>query len=407
MILAGVPAAGPPAVRADGWQRVAGLESARISTLTPFGTGLLVGTESPAARPRAELALLDPASGRVRPVPVRARSPYAYEGRWRHLAAAGTRVVGVAGISGGAHGNVRWTVWRGGPDGVTEEPQSFVTFGGTDAGALTGAGFAGAGERAVPVVAGSWLSASTGLDAAVWSPRGRTWLRADSTGTDLASSPTELVQVSAVAAGAQPALLLGSVTDLSAGVRVRPALWRFAPTGDGPGDATDGDAGRRPGPGDWRRIDLAEAAPDAAAGDSVGLEAGGCAPEGRPCLLAGRVRGALAAWWVGRARETWVWPITKPEASPEPAPGPIPAPPLPVGAEVTLIAAVADGDSGWLLLDAVGPGQATGRARILQWDGRTWSEFAGPPGVPTSAALVAGRLWVGTADAGVWSRSAP
>lgn len=63
------------------------------------------------------------------PVPLQAISGYAPQARWQAMAAAAGDVVALGGARGGAHGNVRWTVWHGSTAGLVEQPQTFETFG--------------------------------------------------------------------------------------------------------------------------------------------------------------------------------------------------------------------------------------------------------------------------------------
>ena len=143
------------------WRAVTVSLPGPVTAMAPLGDRLLLGTYAAAARPRVGLHLLDP---------------------------DGPRVLGVAGVVGGAHGNVRWTIWHGDaggatgdgagdgaggaaggdPGGVTETEQPFFTFGGYDMGSLTGAGMVGGRE----VIFGSWKSASSGLDIATWQAGG-------------------------------------------------------------------------------------------------------------------------------------------------------------------------------------------------------------------------------------------
>lgn len=242
-----------------------------VTAMAALGHEALLGTYDVSARPRAGLFRVSSTDDLV-PLDITASSPYAFEGRFRYLATDGNEVTGLTGISGGAHGNVRWAVWRGaGP--VLEQPQTFETFGGIDAGALTGVAYDATG----PLLVGSWKSAVTGLDAAIWRPEGTRWVRAESAGTALANRADRLVQISAAAtAPGGRALLAGAATDLQQGVRVAPLAW------------VERD-------GQWHAQELPTLlAAESANGVSTGVEAASCGPVW--CVLAGRDHGELRAW---------------------------------------------------------------------------------------------------------------
>ncbi|GAB3711299.1 hypothetical protein [Mariniluteicoccus flavus] len=104
-------------------------------------------------------------------------------------------------LLGGAHGNIRWTVWSGDADRVVEHEQVFWVFGGHEAGTMVA-------QVATPdgtLVAGGWAGAN-GMDIALWQARGDTWERMPSEGTELASSPSS--QRGARAAGAAGSLVV-------------------------------------------------------------------------------------------------------------------------------------------------------------------------------------------------------
>ncbi len=263
-----------------------------VTAMAATDAGLLLGTYAVSTTPRAGLTLVDPAAGSGgegsarRAVRVTASTAYGKEGSWLALAANGTQVIGVAGQRGGAHGNVRWTIWRGniGASGgaVAEEKQEFWTFGGYDMGGLSGVGY-GAGQ---PVVVGGWKSEGTGLDIATWRAQGRTWVRANSARTALASTKASgLVAATAVIPMGSSVLLLGSTTLLGDGsVQVVPSIW-----------TTTGSVIQSA----WRRYDL----PTGSATGQASVEAGGCGDGA--CLLAGRIGDRLALWrWDGRAAST-------------------------------------------------------------------------------------------------------
>lgn len=244
-----------------------------VSALAGGGEGLWIGTYDAAVRPAAGLTWWDGASGTGQRVPVHALSSYAFGGQWRALAVRESALLGIAGQVGGAHGNVRWTIWRGDRSGVTEEEQEFWTFGGYDMGGLSGAGYVGAD----PLVVGGWKSRSTGLDIATWHASGATWAR-DDVPAALASSPEVLRAATAVIPRGPESVLLGSTTHLGAGfVTVAPTVWISA------------GGGARPV---WTAQELP--LPGGVSGQGR-AEAGHCPGHG-PCLLAGRVAGRLVAW---------------------------------------------------------------------------------------------------------------
>lgn len=301
--------------------------------LATAGDTLLVGTDGRAGEP-AGLLSLGP-DGHVQPVGVTPGSPYGREGRWSTLAAADRTVVGLAGVRGGAHGNVRWTIWRGAPDGLTEQPQAFETFGGYGMGSLTGFAVTPAG----PLLVGSWQSAAAGLEPALWRPDGPTWVRRP-TPAPLANTTTELHRVAAVASSAATTMLVGTVTRLGSSLSVAPAAWV--------------DAGRG-----WRQLTLPAAGTDASA------EAVGCGPAG--CLILGRSGSTLLAWWV-QGEVVRALPTDLALAD-----GPLPNP-------------VLEGARAWALVPT------SSGSTLLAWsDG--WTSRPGPTGSPRALAWTPRALW--------------
>lgn len=329
------------------WQRVTLPGNPSVTTLTGFGTSLLVGAYG-TSTVRPQLFRLD-APGRLATVPVHPTSPYAYTGRWTAVTAQGGRIVALAGKSGGAHGNVRWTVWQGGADGLVEQPQTFETFGGQSAGDLVGVAYA-AGR---PLIAGSWQGARAGLDVAVWTVAGDRWTRLPSTGTPLQSTATVLGAATSATTDGSAALLSGSITLLGAGsVRVGPAVWH-ADVPSGP----------------WMRTDLPTAARSARA------ESASCVAD--HCLVLGQADGLLAAW-------TW-------GSGPPAAAGGVP--PVPLAGTQRVVPPVVTATSAWLLVPS-GSGSV-----LLRRDGAGWSTLAGPTGSPLALARVGATLYAAVADA--------
>jgi hypothetical protein len=218
--------AGPPAppetARELSWSRIALPESVAASSLAPASEVLLVAGRASSGRGHPALFAVD-ASGNTHAVALHPNSPYAKVADLVSVAAHGTEVVALGGKHGGAHANVRWTVWTGSRQGLDEYPQPFETFGGQSAGGLLGIVIASDG----PVIAGTWAANEGGLNAAVWLPTGRRWLRQESDGTALAN--TQQIQVNPRAASAAgPAVILsGSVITFGDGVEQRAALWTW------------------------------------------------------------------------------------------------------------------------------------------------------------------------------------
>lgn len=356
------------------------------TAMAVLGPDVVIGTYDDAAHPRAGLVRVL-AGGTAIPIEVRANSPYAFDGRWRSLAGADGALVGLTGISGGAHGNVRWAIWRGNDRVVTEEPQTFETFAGIDAGALS----AVARDRDGPLVAGSWKSASTGLDAAVWRPRGTRWVRESSTGTPLASSPEALVQVSAAANTPGGSVLAGSVTALRGSPAITATIWT------------------RDASGDWvaTRLPLSKTSVSVTAGGlSTGVEAISC--RGARCLAAGRVNSRLRFWSLSVPAHgpIEVSQISSPSAVTLPPDRNVFSDAVPDDAR---IAGLALGRAhGWAAIALPGDAGVVWRATLPttgNWRARWWPYEA--PHTPTALAAVADTVWLTTSEPGepsvLWS----
>jgi hypothetical protein len=205
------------------------------------------------------------ADGATEEIPLTARTGYGADALWYSLAARkdpGLQVVAVGGRSGGAHGNVRWSVWRATPSGIAEQPQVFSTFGGYGAGDLVDAVLPATGA---PLLVGTWESASTGSDVAVWTTDGTAWHRQSSAGTALESTRSGLNFPMGATANGDDVVIAG---------------WRFA--------------GGRQRPVVWTLRDgRASAAPLPDAGDAGVATGVSCADT---CSVAGRVGGRLAVW---------------------------------------------------------------------------------------------------------------
>ncbi|HEV8559135.1 MAG TPA: hypothetical protein VGR06_22525 [Actinophytocola sp.] len=231
--------------------------------LAADGDALLVGVRHDK---RPGLLRLD-ASGTTTEVAVRPETPYAKEAAWYSIASDGTHIVGLGGERGGAHGNVRWSAWLGSAaTGVAEHLQAFSTFGGYGAGEMIAAVQTTVG----PALVGTWQSARTGLDAAVWTADGDSWSRRDSAGTALESTPDTL-NFPIAATNLGPSILIAG-WQLASGVQ-RPVLWR----------STSGITG-------WTVTPL----PDAGRSAAMSIR---CWTD--TCAIAGRVDGKLALWELG------------------------------------------------------------------------------------------------------------
>lgn len=205
------------------WQPVPTRQTGQITSLTSAAGGTLVGRYDPDAAVKPSITLLT-ADGSEHPIPLSPTSGYAPLARWESLAASPAEIVGVAGARGGAHGNVRWTIWRGTSVGVIEQPQTFETFGGWLGGVLVGAALPEQGE---PLVVGTWSNPQqTGYDVTTWRAVGERWVRDEPTDPALAGTPTFLPTPVQVAVTGRSVLVVGWATDLSSGVRVVPVLWR-------------------------------------------------------------------------------------------------------------------------------------------------------------------------------------
>lgn len=339
------PADAPPtntATVASGWQQVT-LPAAKLSALTAAQQQLLVSGRigGPPGSPYLSVVGAD---GTAEPVRLQARSPYAGVADLVSVGSAGSRVVGVGAAHGGAHANVRWTVWSGSvAGGLVEQPQVFETFGGPDAGGLLDAVY----PRSGPVLVGSWASASGGQEAAVWLPRKARWQRQESAGTALANTAEQQVAPRVATAAGDSVVVAGSVIRVATGVRQVAALWTW-PTRSAP----------------WSVLDL----PDA--GGRSEAQAASCT--GAECWIAGQVDGRAAAWRVsatgtGAARIQLASELT------------------PDGSQARIVQVAGQPA---LLVSA---GSAT---HLLLRHGASWRSSPMPPGDVVDAAAVGARLYV-------------
>ena len=348
--------AGPAEVRLVPVALPAGVEPQVVAV---SGDALLVGVRL-AGRPTEPGVLHRAPDGTVTEIPTRAATPYGRTASWVALTGDGSRIVGVGGDRGGAHGNVRWSVWDGTATGVAERAQAFSTFGGWGAGDLVGAVLAPDG----PALVGSWQSDDAGFDVAVWTPDGDDWVRQPSTGTALAS--TDALQGFATSAARGPDGLL--VTG-----------WQVGGAGH-PGQAPVVWSSTGSTAGGWVRTPLPE---PGAAGTAAAAR---CDTSG--CAVSGRVDGALALWRLAAGRWTRLLDV------PAVAVGdtdPLPAPLLADGR----LLQVASDHGALLLLDVDGP-------RVARY------ALTGATGPVTAAAAVGATVYVLAGNPlGLWQFDLP
>ncbi len=216
------------------WAEVtpAGVVPAVVATA---GSGLLVaGTDASETAPA--VARLD---GSL--VPLNPTEPYAATAQISSVATSSDTLYLLGGQSGGAHGNVRWTVWDGPLSGaVTSRPQEFFTFGGHDAGPLLGVVIASGG----PVIVGS-RGDEGGPLAALYTASGETWHQLD-TPVPLRSGKGGILGFTAATGTGDQVVIVGDVVTADAtGTVQTPALFH-------------GTVG-----GTWTKVDLPVPAPRA------------------------------------------------------------------------------------------------------------------------------------------------
>ncbi len=311
------------------WTQVqlpAGEEAVR---LTPDGDELLVGLRRPGARPVPRL-MIRSADGRLTPVPLQPKSPYAFEATWQSLVTDGGRILAIGGAPGGAHSNTRWTVWTGSTAGLVEKPQSFYTFGGWGAGNLLDAVATPAGTAVV----GSWGSDKAGLDAAVWLPSGDRWDRRPSSGTPLESTSKLLVSARSATSAGNGLVLPGAQVTLGDGfVKQQAAVWRSSSLNQG-----------------WTRLEL----PDP--GDRSEAIRARCTADG--CLMSGYVDGQLALWRLDggtASRLPGVPPVTVSDKDDVPAPIDVDGTLLQVVGDNGKVKVLTGNDGRWTEHDSTGP----------------------------------------------------
>lgn len=177
------------------------------------------------------------------------------------------RIVMMGTATGGAHLNPRWTTWIGDDAGIVEQPQTSETFGGPNAGGITGVTYG-----AEPAIVGSWSLDAGATGVAVWRRQASTWAREPSPPVFVGSPPTTIESATAATAVGSTTVIVGLQTDLAGGaVHQRAELWR-----------SDGGA--------WSRTDMDTSGADSAATDVTCTDT--------DCLVVGRSDGDLAVWRV-------------------------------------------------------------------------------------------------------------
>ncbi|MCO1659873.1 sialidase family protein [Pseudonocardia humida] len=317
---------------------------ARPQVLAAAGDDLLIGVRRDDG-PTLPGVLRRAQDGRVTEIPTRPASPYGRTAAWYSLVTDGERVLGIGGDRGGAHGNVRWSVWSGGPAGISEQAQAFSTFGGWGAGDLVGAALTPSG----PALVGTWQSTGAGLDVALWTAVDDTWTRHDPTGTPLASTG-DLLGFPTAATGSGPGILVvGWQYALGPEDGQQPVVWRSDAGGEG-----------------WTRTAL----PDSG---SAGTAVAARCSEGT-CLVVGRVDGEVALW--RSTAGTWTR-----------VPG---VPPIGVGDDDPLPAPLPSGQ-GWEQFVSDG-----GRLKVVTGDGSGTAvrPVEGPTGAVSAAVRVGGSVYL-------------
>lgn len=325
--------------------------------LTGHSDELLIGLRDRGAKVVPRI-LLQRADGSRQEIKVEAKSPYAFEAIWHSIAYDGQRLLALGGAPGGAHSNIRWTVWRGSAKALTEYPQEFNTFGGQAAGPLYSAIITPAGEALV----GAWGSAHTGLDGAVWLPQTSIkWVRQSSAKTLLESIPSLLLSPGNGIAVGNGILMVGSQTRLAPNVvKQEAAVWRSTEVNKG-----------------WSRIELPELG-ERSQGNAVS-----CTTP-KSCTISGFADGKLALWQLDGDRGKRLQNVPaiavgdKDKVSP------------PVDDNGHLYQVIAEGnkvkvvsghDGSWTVQESTGPEGAVTDAALV---GKTLYLLAGPAGQPAS-----------------------
>ncbi|GGS57577.1 hypothetical protein [Actinokineospora fastidiosa] len=314
--------------------------------LAADGDSLLVGGQW-ADRPVVPGLLRLGADRRPVEVPLTPATPYGGLAEWTSLAADDGRILAIGGKRGGAHGNVRWSVWTGTAAGVAERKQAAGAFGSYGAGDLIGGALPDGGQ----VVIGTWENARTAMDVAAWTiDEAHTATRLPSAGTALESTAAEIVFPTGVSSTDRSVVVSGWQVDTASGAQT-PVIWHSETGATG-----------------WTKTPL----PDS--GATAIADAVTCHPT---CATTGRTDHTAAVWL--RNGTTWTRLPDMP-ATPTTDQTPLPAP-------------------AWLddrLLVAVP--HETG-IRLLSWRAGTWTTHeTGLPGTPTALARAGDHLYLLTTD---------
>jgi hypothetical protein len=197
---------------------------------------------------------------------------------------------------------------------------------------------------------GSWGSDRSGLDAAVWLPRGDTWIRQNGAGTALQSRPELLVGPSYGTVSGTGIVLVGSQVRLGADVVEQgAAVWRSTSLNEG-----------------WSRLALPEP------GKRSNAVTVGCLAT--RCVVSGQADGKLAMWEVDGAT------ATRSGGLPSVAVGDKDKLPAPVLTDDKVVQVVAD----------------AGQVKVISGRGSTWKvhDTTGPAGTVSAAALVGDSLYL-------------
>ncbi|WP_328321939.1 hypothetical protein OHA70_25725 [Kribbella sp. NBC_00382] len=324
--------------------------------LTGHGDELLIGLRDRSAKLVPRL-LLQQADGSRQEIKVEGKSPYGVLATWQSIAYDGQRLVALGGASGGAHSNTRWTVWTGSSKALTEYPQEFNTFGGQNAGGLYSAIITPAGEA----LAGTWGSANTGLDGAIWLPQGPTkWVRQSSAKTPLESVPKLLLSPSYGTALGDGILLVGSQVRLDSKVKQEAAVWRSTKVNQG-----------------WSRIELPEL------GDRSQGNTATCT-SATACTISGFVDAKLAIWQLDGdqgKRLANVPAIAVGDKDNLPPPLSVDGRIYQLIAEGNKVKVVSGRDGSWTVQESTGPEGVVKDAALV---GKTLYLLAGPADKPAS-----------------------
>lgn len=298
--------------------------------------------------------LIQKEDGSRQEVKVEPKSPYSFEATWRSIATDGDKILALGGAPGGAHSNIRWTVWSGSATALTEHPQEFNTFGGQTAGALYSAVITPSGQA----LTGSWGSTQSGLDAAIWLSQGTKWTRQDPAKTALQSKPELLVGPNHGTAAGDSIVLTGSQVRLAPNVvQQEAAVWRSTKLNQG-----------------WTRIPLPEPG-----NRSQGMTA---ACTAQLCTISGAVDGKLAIWQLEGDQAKRVPNV------PAITVGDKDKVPPPIDDNGRLIQIVAEGD----------------KVKVVTGDADRWTvqESSGPVGAVKDAALIGRSLYLLTGSGTLW-----